>query len=141
MQKDCCFWVGYQFTDGYGGIWSSVRNQYERAHRVIYEATKGDISDGLHLYHKCENRLCINPDHLEPITIKENVLLGNGIAAQYARRTHCIRGHEFSDNNRYCVICSRIRCAKYRKNNLEKVRERQRIFNYNKYHNIVKEGK
>jgi hypothetical protein len=137
---DCWFWAGYQFVDGYGGIWSTVRNQYERAHRVIYESVKGDIPEGLQLHHICHNRLCVNPDHLTPVTIKENVLLGNGIAAQYARRTHCIRGHEFSEGSRNCEICNRIRWAKYRKNNLEKVRERQRIFQYNKYHSI-KENK
>lgn len=43
------------------------------AHRVAYEALVGRIPDGLTLDHLCENKRCVNPDHLEPVTRAENL--------------------------------------------------------------------
>jgi hypothetical protein len=42
------------------------------AHRFVYEWLVGPISEGLELDHLCSNTLCINPDHLEPVTGEEN---------------------------------------------------------------------
>ena len=43
------------------------------AHRVMYEKKFGKIEEGLVLHHKCENHICVNPDHLEKVTNGENV--------------------------------------------------------------------
>lgn len=69
------------------------------SHRVAYELAKGPIPPGLQLDHLCRNPRCCNPEHLEPVTCRENVLRGVGIPAQRARMTHCDRGHELTPEN------------------------------------------
>ena len=87
------------------------------AHRVAYEKAYGPIPEGLVIDHLCRNGLCVNPEHLEAVTRKENILRGEGACAQNARKTHCKRGHELipenlierSDGRRDCLLCDRIR--------------------------------
>jgi len=94
-RSDCILWEGTVTDKGYG--WE--RNQY--AHRKAYERAKGQIPPGLQLDHLCRNRRCVNPDHLEPVTRKENILRGESFSAQNARKTHCERGHELTPENTY----------------------------------------
>jgi len=58
-------------ADGYARIW--MRKNLLMAHRLFYEREFGKIPDGLELDHKCLNRACVSPDHLEPVTHLENV--------------------------------------------------------------------
>jgi len=89
------------------------------AHRVSYEFFRGAIPEGLHLDHLCRNPCCVNPEHLEPVTIKEN--LNRGIHKN-AVKTHCPQGHEYSEENthydpnghRRCRLCQRQRNAENR---------------------------
>jgi hypothetical protein len=73
---DCWLFVdaGRENRNGY----SRVRWQGKElmAHRLSYEAHVGPIPDGLLLDHKCRMRPCINPAHLEPVTVRENTLRG-----------------------------------------------------------------
>lgn len=59
--------------------------------------------------------MCVNPDHLEAVTNRENVLRGAGVTAQNARKEFCKYGHEFTPENtrhfgtthRSCKMCQR----------------------------------
>ena len=77
-------------------FWAAPAHVY--AHRWSYEALVGVISAGAHLDHLCRVPLCVRPDHLEPVTVRENVRrspIHNGA------KTHCINGHEFTEANTY----------------------------------------
>ena len=89
----CWIWTGFCNKEGYGHV--SMNGRLEQAHRVVYEALKGPIPDGLVLDHTCRNPSCVNPDHLEPVTQQENVLRG----LKGRMKTHCPQGHPLSGDN------------------------------------------
>jgi hypothetical protein len=96
--KDECWpWLA-STNQGYGRFFYPSKKSM-RAHVFAYKLLVGPIPDGLRLDHLCRNRLCVNPNHLEPVTHKENVLRGVGITAKNAQKTHCERGHPLSGTN------------------------------------------
>ena len=111
----CWIWIGYTDKGGYGVSWDGQRKM--QAHRLSYQLHKNRIiSEGLQLDHLCRNRSCVNPDHLEEVTNQENCRRGlTGIASgqKQKNKTHCSKGHPFSDKNttyekngkRHCKIC------------------------------------
>ena len=117
LDGDCWLWTGCTTKGprGYGGYGQfQVDGRARSAHRFAYEALCRPIPRGLCIDHLCRNRACVNPAHMEAVTIKENLLRGCGACAQNARRTHCKNGHPFSGSNlilrtgrRACQICSR----------------------------------
>lgn len=68
---DCWEWTAGTTSHGYGNFRVS-EDSVVGAHRFVYEWLVGPISEGLELDHLCSNTLCINPDHLEPVTGEEN---------------------------------------------------------------------
>ena len=114
----CWLWTGPQYAGtGYGRV--KLMGGMVYAHRLSYELYVGATPEGLDLDHLCRTRLCVNYQHLEPVTRQENILRGNGLAAQNARKTHCLRGHILAGDNvylyggrRHCRECVNIRARK-----------------------------
>lgn len=116
-EKGCHLFQGY-LRQGYAraSVYDSGCKTVT-VHLAIYEFVNGRIPEGCDPDHLCRNRNCINPDHIEVVTHKVNVLRGSGHTAINARKTHCIRGHEFTTDNtisaytnnggRKCRACAR----------------------------------
>ena len=108
---NCWEWQGGIKCDGYGSFYWNKK--YYPSHRVCYEIMVGLIPIGLQLDHLCRNRKCCNPDHLEPVTRRENILRGDSIVAHNSQKTHCPQKHEYTPENtwkngkgsRVCRIC------------------------------------
>jgi hypothetical protein len=117
---ECLVPIGYKHQ-GYSTIGVKTDSGWtvKRAHRFVYENTVGLIPDGLVLDHLCRNRACINPGHLEPVTIRENILRGNGLASANHKKERCPQGHNYSRRNprgdRVCLTCSAEAYRRYRK--------------------------
>lgn len=117
----CWDWTGHVKPNGYGQVKVGGRPQY--AHRVAYTLTRGPIPDGLVIDHLCRRRHCVNPDHLDVVTTRTNILRGVSPAARRARQTHCARGHEFDDattyvapnGTRHCRRCAALRARTRRR--------------------------
>ena len=112
----CWLWQASNNGIGYGKFHASGGRNASAvySHRWAYEFCVGPIPQGLTIDHLCRVTNCVNPDHLEPVTIRENILRGPGA------KTHCLRGHEFTPDNtmvragaRWCRKCQTIRTAKY----------------------------
>lgn len=123
----CFLWLGnIHEATGYGRIWDNGHRDF--AHRIAYEIAKGPIPKDLEIDHLCRLRCCVNPDHLEAVTHRENIIRGASPAshkAKYAARTHCKYGHLLSEENtayvksrkwlqRRCRECDRLRAARLR---------------------------
>jgi hypothetical protein len=93
----CWTWMRYRSKAGYGYL--RVDGNGVLAHRLSYSVFREPIPEGMTIDHLCRNRGCINPDHLEAVTIGENGLRGTSFAAINARKTHCAHGHELSGDN------------------------------------------
>jgi hypothetical protein len=119
-ENGCWIWTASHNRGGYGQFY--VDGKMLRAHRVAYELVAGPIPIGLDLDHLCRVRNCVNPDHLEPTTRKENVHRGIGPAAMKAKQKYCKNGHLFdekntyirSDGNRGCRSCNLEAVRRYK---------------------------
>lgn len=90
LPSDQCWnWPGCVDRSGYG---KSARTA---AHRFVWLRLRGPIPDGLELDHLCFNTLCVNPNHLEPVTRQENM------RRRSAAQRHCKQGHGFTAENTY----------------------------------------
>ncbi len=135
----CWIWTGgiskqYRHGRGSGGYGRfTVDGKYVPAHRHAYSTLVTPVPVGLDTDHLCRVRCCVNPLHLEPVTRAENIRRGEwdpqkasalalpGRARRTASITHCLRGHEFVEENMYrdgnrriCKACSRERYLRIR---------------------------
>lgn len=112
-KTDTCWWWRGQEHNGYGRI--KWHGKEFRAHRIAWELLRGPITEQT-LDYLCRNTMCVNPAHLEPVTVRINTLRGVGPAALNAKKTHCPAGHEYTAENTYvkyrrriCQTCRRAR--------------------------------
>jgi hypothetical protein len=107
---DCWEWMG-ALHNGYGAINKQYYGHYF-VHRFVWSRLVGLLPVGIVLDHLCRNRRCCNPDHLEPVSIKENVLRGVPGALT------CRKGHNdwYTRPNGHRV-CNECRRDRYRKKN------------------------
>lgn len=137
---DCILFEGHLDPDGYGFKYVGMAEAEQlgvptgmyRMHRLAYLLAYGPIPPGLVLDHLCHNestcngngscphRRCINPDHLEAVTVEENIRRGRSpdVGRFNRSKTHCKRGHEYTPENtqrirggrgRVCKECRHIR--------------------------------
>ncbi len=116
---DCWTWNGPS-ANGYGRFHIGNQNRPKRtaAHRFAYELLVGPIPSCLEIDHLCRNKLCVNPDHLEPTTRRINELRAYTFISENVRKTHCPYGHPYNAANthlrgpnrhRSCRACDRVR--------------------------------
>lgn len=124
---ECWEFRGAISPQGYGQV--RIAGATRLAHRVTYSAMVDDIPEGLVIDHLCRNRACVNPDHLDAVPQRINILRGEGpLTAGRARaaferaKTECPRGHPYDLDNTYrtpagarqCRACKRAAQAAYR---------------------------
>ena len=125
LKSGCWVWKGSTVRGRsglrYGQFWHGKKLHI--AHRISYQHNVAPIPEGLTIDHVCRNTLCVNPNHLRVLSLRDNILAGTGPTARNAKKTHCPQGHPLSGDNlragrigRECRIC----------NNLSDKRSRQR---------------
>lgn len=109
---ECWLWTDGCDANGYARLW--VKPQTVFAHRYAYELLIGPIPEGLTINHRCAIRSCVNPAHLEPETLQENVRLAH---SANAAKTECPKGHALdlvnANGRRECSICKKTRANQY----------------------------
>ncbi|MEO5744948.1 MAG: HNH endonuclease [Terracoccus sp.] len=117
----CWIWKGRISDKGYAEF--ALGGNKRAAHRVSWVIFKGNILAGAQLDHLCRVRYCVNPDHLDPVDARTNLLRGMTLAAANASKTHCPQGHPYDEanthrklggNSRACRACNRADCAQRR---------------------------
>lgn len=115
--SDCWVWMG-ALTRGYGsfGI-GSLKDGSRRsvlAHRHAYATLIGPLPDDLQIDHVrargCASTACVRPEHLEPVTNRENTMRGDSGKVNAERHwaiTHCPAGHEYTPDNTYVHVNAR----------------------------------
>lgn len=95
----CHEWIGGREPRGYGRFW--LNGKTISAHVAAYILYCGQVPKGMTIDHLCKNKSCVRPDHLEAVSMRENVLRSDNLAALNARKTHCKNGHPFTKENTY----------------------------------------
>ncbi len=129
LMTDDCWLMQGATTNGY--VQFMYQSKRVMAHRFAYMVFESLIPDDLQIDHLCKTRNCVNPDHLEPVTSRENLRRDpNNITTINASKTECIRGHDFAeaylmpDGEKRCLHCAKINNRLYYEQNRAKVLKR-----------------
>ncbi len=96
--QGCWLWKKALNHHGYGR--TSLDGVLWMAHRAVYFLIKGSIRRDLQIDHLCRVRRCVNPDHMEQVTMLENI--ARGYAGEHHRlKDECPHGHPYSGDNLY----------------------------------------
>jgi len=115
--RGCWIWLGSRRCGGYGELWDKRIGKTRPAHYISHELHKGPVPKGLTIHHTCKNPPCVNPKHLQVMTMRENILINDSPVGKNSRKTHCPKGHPYSPENtfhykkmhRQCRTCKRDR--------------------------------
>lgn len=129
----CWWWAGSKGNTGYTRaqtlILKSTGLNLNYVHRYVHHVCHGPVPDGLHIDHMCDNKGCVNPEHIVSTTCMANVLRSAGPAALNARKRYCPHGHAYAGDNvaikkssgaRRCRECSRKRFRAWYNRNVKK---------------------
>lgn len=111
-ENGCWPWRGDFGNSRYGVM--AHRGKARTAHRWAWINTHGPIPDGHQIHHKCGNPSCVNPEHLEAVSVSEH--------AERHLTESCERGHEWTkentyvnkDGNRFCRACRALYQRRWR---------------------------
>lgn len=94
-ESGCWEWTG-SLSSGYGQV--TYQGRHCRVHRLVYSQAIGEIKHGFMVLHHCDNKLCVNPEHLYQGTCKDNVAdmhKRGRWSHPWRARTHCSKGHAY----------------------------------------------
>jgi hypothetical protein len=113
-QEGCWGYKGFKRSDGYKQF--VIKKRPYQAHRISWMMfNESEIPEGLVVRHKCDNRECVNPLHLEIGTVLDNVRDRDTRGRNYeSNKVHCPKGHAYTDkkskrNKRVCLPCAKER--------------------------------
>lgn len=97
----CWTWTKTTYHNGYGKIWDRSRKRNVLLHRYVWEQRYGPAGKNMVIHHRCANRRCYNPSHLQRMSKFAHQYLESPIIRSNVQKTHCAHGHEFSKQNTY----------------------------------------
>lgn len=133
----CWLWHG-RINDAGHGVFSFGSKTW-LAHRLTYILLKDSIPAAMELNQTCKVRLCVNPEHMQVVTRKENL---KRVTVKPEERVHCKNGHELEflkSGGRFCRICKSKKASEYYYANQEKLKACARA--YSKEHYKKKKGR
>jgi len=116
----CLYWNGNIAGNGYAYFWLATRKG-EKAAKIAYSIFVAPFPDNKVMHHICNNKWCVNPYHIEPVSQSQNrdLAIAHGLR-RYARKNSFACGHPFIEDNVYtrpngyhcCITCQRQRQSK-----------------------------
>jgi hypothetical protein len=108
LETWCWEWQASKTPNGYGQISATCPTKARYlAHRLSYLHYKGEIPESMIIDHICHNRSCVNPDHLQVVTAKQNSMFAvTRDKSHFAFREYCKRGHRRTEDNIYIIPSS-----------------------------------
>lgn len=109
-ETGCWVWIGATIKVS-TGLYGAMRDEVSRmvpAHRVSYRLYKGEIPTGFEVDHKCENKLCVNSDHLRVVPSYQNRPSRNKLICKHGHTNWSIK----PNGQRQCKTCDRIQHSK-----------------------------